>query len=189
MFEANSFSIPLSFNFITLLDQKVSRSVFSAYLGASINLTDVGKHFNNWFPLFILIPVLATSFNLYDRIHSALHFTGADWLMDEDDTETRGESLAVLEGRALIGRELGGESGRGTARSRRALHRPLAAVDIDDRQSFDSDDINHSFAHRAWNTVSSGFDLLRPSMEDNGDAPRGGGGVSDTASRIKSWFR
>lgn len=95
-------TVPLSFNFITLITSR--ESVFEEFLGKFINLTPLGKYFNDWLPRFILIPMLITSFHLYDRIRD---FFGFGLSFDsEDDIDDEGMRGSAVEGKHLIRRSL-----------------------------------------------------------------------------------
>lgn len=87
-------TIPLSYNFISLLPTDLRNvSVFSRFLGSAIDLQPLGKAFNDWLPLYILVPVLLTLVNV-KRL-------GLAWLQDEDD-ETAVADLNYAEGRNLL---------------------------------------------------------------------------------------
>jgi hypothetical protein len=98
-------TVPLSYNFITMLPPSVFRETsFYGFLGKLINLTPLGKGFSAWFPCFILIPVLATGFNLYGKVKGVVGFG-----VLEDDSEENPSGFGTggwREGRALIEREL-----------------------------------------------------------------------------------
>lgn len=107
-------TVPLTFNFITFFPAPVSQpTAFYRFLGNLINLTPLGRSFENWFPIFILLPVAAALFNLYGRIGRWLSGTWIDAFMggmgDEEDDENPISSFGTgswREGRALIEREL-----------------------------------------------------------------------------------
>jgi hypothetical protein len=91
-------TVPLAYNFLEFTPPGMQRAtMFYKFLGALINLTPLGKGFTNFFPVFVLIPVLSSLFNLYGRVKS---ISGFGDLMDEDD-----ELGGWREGRALIERE------------------------------------------------------------------------------------
>ena len=59
-------TVPLSFNFITMLPDDVYRqTAFYQFLGKLIDLTPLGQGFSAFFPCFLLLPVLASGFNVY----------------------------------------------------------------------------------------------------------------------------
>ena len=94
-------TVPLAYNFLEFTPPGVQQAtVFYKFLGTLINLTPLGKGFTSFFPAFVLIPVLASLFNLYGRVKSV---SGFGDLMDEDD-----EAGGWREGRALIERETRG---------------------------------------------------------------------------------
>lgn len=97
-------TVPLSFNFITLITSR--ESVFENFLGQYINLTPLGKYFNDWLPRFILIPMLITTFHVYDRVRD---FFGFGLSFDDEtdvDDEGRQVSGSVVEGKHLVRRAL-----------------------------------------------------------------------------------
>lgn len=92
-------TVPLAYNFLTFLPPKVHReTTFYKFLGQLINLTPLGKGFDFFFPIFILVPICATLFNLYGRVKGIFRF---DMVEDDDDG-----SASWREGRDLIAREL-----------------------------------------------------------------------------------
>lgn len=91
-------TVPLSYNYLTLVSSR--ESVFEEFLGKSINLTPLGKYFNDFLPRLVIVPVLLTLFHFYDRIKNWLGFA----LDDEEDED--GNSGSVIEGRALVQRAL-----------------------------------------------------------------------------------
>lgn len=93
-------TVPLSFNYITLISSR--ESVFEEFLGKFINLTPLGKYFNDWLPRFVLVPMIFTLFHVYDHIKD---FLGFGFSFDEEDEET-GERGSVVEGRELVKRSL-----------------------------------------------------------------------------------
>lgn len=98
-------TVPLSFNFITMMPRDVFLSTtFYGFLGRLIDLTPLGGGISNYFPVFILIPVCAAFFNLYGRIKNVIGFGVLD---DESEENETGFGLGgAREGRALIEREL-----------------------------------------------------------------------------------
>jgi len=104
-------TVPLSFNFITMMPASVYKETsFYHFLGKLVNLTPLGSGFSTYFPCFILIPVLATFFNLYGKVKKVIGFGVLD---DESVENTSGFGTGGWrEGRALIEREIqsGGES-------------------------------------------------------------------------------
>ena len=100
-------TVPLSYNFLTFLPKHIHESTtFYNFLGRLINLTPLGTGFDYLFPIFILLPVCATLFNLYGRIKKVLGF---GILEDENDGEgSLGTIGSWREGRDLIERDLAG---------------------------------------------------------------------------------
>jgi len=104
-------SVPLSYNFMTFLSQKVyDGTVFYQFLGSLINLTPLGTWFDYLFPVFILVPVCATLFGLYGRVKRFLGFGDLVEDDDDEDNETGYGTGSWREGRDLIDRELHGTS-------------------------------------------------------------------------------
>lgn len=94
-------TVPLSFNFITLIDPTISEgTTFYRFLGSLIDLTPVVGNFSAWFPIVVLIPVFATLFNLYGKVKNVIGFG-----VLEDDNDELGTGT-WREGRTLIEREL-----------------------------------------------------------------------------------
>lgn len=114
-------SVPLSYNFMTFLSPEIYKATtFYKFLGQLIDLTPLGKWFDYLFPIFVLIPVLATLFGFYGK---AKRMFGLDMDLAGDEEENeRGFGTGWREGRDLIERELNGTSisrrealaGRGT---------------------------------------------------------------------------
>ena len=100
---------PLTYNFVTLLSGSIYRkTIFHQFLGRWIVLTPLGKGFDYFFPILILIPVCATLFNLYGRVKNGFGFG-----IIEDDGEEYPSGFGTggwREGRDLIDRELHGRS-------------------------------------------------------------------------------
>ncbi|KAI1824928.1 LMBR1-like membrane protein-domain-containing protein [Xylaria intraflava] len=104
-------SVPLSYNFITLLSPMIyKKTVFYTLLGKYVDLTPLGDWFDSLFPILILLPVLATLFGLYGKVKRFFGF-GMDIVDDEEDENTGGYGTGSWrEGRVLIERELNGTS-------------------------------------------------------------------------------
>ncbi|KAI5246825.1 hypothetical protein E4T43_02503 [Aureobasidium subglaciale] len=94
-------TVPLSFNFITMIDPTISEgTTFYRFLGRLINLTPVIGNFSAYFPIVVMLPVVATIFNLYGKIKNVIGFGVLEDEHDEPGTGT------WREGRILIEREL-----------------------------------------------------------------------------------
>lgn len=94
-------TIPLSYNFITLLPADYrDLSTFSKFLASAIDLTPLGVAFNKYFPLYILVPVLLTLANSYDRVKQTLGYNST-WIDDDDEYEG-----SAAEGRTLLQNDL-----------------------------------------------------------------------------------
>ncbi len=105
-------TVPLTYNFITFLPGPIHQSTtFYHFLGRLIDFTPLGKGFDYFFPILVLVPVCATLFNLYGR---AKRVFGFGMLDDEDEDNTSGFGTGGWrEGRDLIERELNGNSNLG----------------------------------------------------------------------------
>ncbi|ELR06739.1 hypothetical protein VC83_05196 [Pseudogymnoascus destructans] len=104
-------SVPLSYNFMTFLTPDVyEETVFYKFLGKLINLTPLGMGFDYLFPIFILIPVSATLFNLYGKAKRMLGFSHDDESDDNENVTGYGTGGGWREGRDLIEREVGGSA-------------------------------------------------------------------------------
>jgi hypothetical protein len=102
-------SVPLSYNFMTLLSHQVyQKSVFYQFLGRQIDLTGLSRWFDDLFPILVLFPVLATLFGVYGKVRRL--FVGWDVMDDEEENPTGYGTGSWREGRDLIERELGGNS-------------------------------------------------------------------------------
>ncbi|KAF2249009.1 hypothetical protein BU26DRAFT_519175 [Trematosphaeria pertusa] len=104
-------TVPLAYNFVTFMPPTLVRETsFYRLLGQYIVLTPLGHGFSDYFPVLIIVPVLATAFGLYKRVRNVCGF--GDLLEDEDDEV---DELAGIggwrEGRALIDREIHGANG------------------------------------------------------------------------------
>ena len=103
-------TVPLAYNFLTFFPRDVHReTTFYHFLGRLINLTPLGAGFDYFFPIFILIPVCATLFNLYGRVKGVLGFG----ILEDDDEEGNPSGYGTggwREGKDLIDRELEGAS-------------------------------------------------------------------------------
>jgi hypothetical protein len=101
-------TVPLSYNFLTFLPQETREATtFYKFLGKLVNLTPLGKGFDYFFPILILVPVCATLFNLYGRIKTVFGFG----ILDDEDDEENPSGFGTggwREGRELIERDLAG---------------------------------------------------------------------------------
>ncbi|RAL09934.1 LMBR1 domain-containing protein [Aspergillus homomorphus CBS 101889] len=124
-------TVPIAYNFLTFLPVNARQStIFYKFLGRLIDLTPLGKGFDYFFPVFILLPICATLFNLYGRVQSI-----CSWgLLEEDDDDLEnnpgGYGLGGWrEGRDLIERELNGLGSLGLSARGSRSPRPSSRVD------------------------------------------------------------
>lgn len=194
-------TVPLAYNFTGLLNPAVAKdTVFFSFLGKLINLTPLGEGFDGFFPVLILLPVVATGFGVYGWIKTT--FGLGNVLTDgEDDEEGLG---GWREGRDIISRELLGGVARGGLIARSATRdtgreanglgagtqRTGRAGPIRLSDSGDEDDVPEqgflgNFMHRVRNTVETleapgwvkDFDTSqRPKWFGGSSGGRGGGG-------------
>lgn len=108
-------TVPLAYNFLTFLPQHIQeQTTFHQFLGKLINLTPLGTWFDYLFPIFILLPVCATLFNLYGKVKRTLGFG----VFEDDDEESNPSGFGTggwREGRDLIARDLNGAGGGGSS--------------------------------------------------------------------------
>lgn len=89
-------TIPLSYNFLTFFTNR--ESVFEDWYGKSIHLTGLFDLMNSWLPRLLLIPIVLTTFNVYEKLkkklgfHSELYGAWADF-DDEEQLENDGSNL------------------------------------------------------------------------------------------------
>lgn len=91
-------TVPLSYNYLTLITDR--DSVFEEFLGKSINLTPLGKYFNDWLPRLILVPIVFTLFHFYDKIKN---FLGYGLAFDDEEQDEAG---SPIEGKEIVNRAL-----------------------------------------------------------------------------------
>ncbi|KAL8933297.1 MAG: hypothetical protein Q9216_006434, partial [Gyalolechia sp. 2 TL-2023] len=137
-------TVPLAYNFLTFLPPDVHRdTTFYKFLGQLINLTPLGKGFEVFLPIFILVPVCATLFNLYGRVKGIFRI---DIVQEDDDEGTSSSGTASWrEGRDLIDRELNGNI------QSTASHRPPPPLQPY-RDSIPSDSTHHRIIPPSSNT-------------------------------------
>ena len=125
-------TVPLSFNFITMLPDEVYRqTAFYQFLGKLIDLTPLGQGFSAFFPCFLLLPVCASAFNIYGRMKTVIGF---GVLEDESEENPSGFGTGGWrEGRALIDREIQSRGGGDGATGNVGLASRGASLDIERR--------------------------------------------------------
>lgn len=117
-------TVPLAYNFLTFLPPIVHRkTTFYNFLGVLIKFTPLGTGFDYFFPIFILVPVSATFFNLYGRVRNVFGFGFLE--DDEDGNSSSFGSGNWREGRNLIDRELQGSTRLGLANNLDGPSSPL----------------------------------------------------------------
>ncbi len=145
-------TVPLAYNFVTFLPRSVHReTTFYNFLGRLVDLTPLGKGFDYFFPIFILIPVCVTLFNLYDRVKTVFGYGVTE--DDQDCSLSAFDRGGWREGRDLIERQLSGGShlGLSTGGGASSLLSPLGASGRSG---------NASLASKRSSTVPSADDTL-----------------------------
>lgn len=108
-------TIPLSYNFITLFASR--DSIFEEWYGKSIHLTGLFNLMNNWIPRLLLIPIVLTTFNVYEIVKKKLGFLadfyGAwadfdndDEVAESEDPLAKRKDLIIVEARRIVSLEL-----------------------------------------------------------------------------------
>lgn len=77
-------AVPLSYNFL-MMSSNHNDSVFQNYLGKFINLTPLGKYFNDILPRCIILFMALSFFNFYTKLQSYLGFLGDDYTENSGD--------------------------------------------------------------------------------------------------------
>lgn len=118
-------SVPLAYNFLTFISPLIIQdTVFYKFLGKLIVFTSLGAWFDTLFPIFILVPVCATLFNLYGKVKACTGFGGVIDNSDDEENESGYGTLSWREGRDLIERELQGHSSLGRLGDTSTARRP-----------------------------------------------------------------
>ena len=119
-------TVPLAYNFITFFPRDIHReTTFYHFLGRLILLTPLSAGFDYFFPIFILVPVCATLFNLYGRVKNIFGFG-----ILEDDEEGNPSGFGTggwREGHDLIERELHGTARLGLSNTENRPSSPVAS--------------------------------------------------------------
>lgn len=166
-------TVPLSYNFLTMTDPNVYKaSGFHKFLGKLIDLSPLGKGFSSFFPIFILVPVMATAFGLYGKIKNICGF--GDLLEDEDEDGAGGYAGtgSWREGRALIERELQGNGGGSLGLAQRTTSPPNERY-TDTTPSSSAPLISNSIANTTTPSASSSRprpERCRPVIEDDDES-------------------
>lgn len=190
-------TVPLSYNFAEMTDQNVFKgTVFYNFLGKLIKLTPLGSGFTGWFPLFILVPVLANLFGLYGKIK---RFTGfGDLVLDEEEEQNSGSAFtgsgSWREGQALIERELNGARSSAPAGALGLLSRDASpSPTTSARGSTDRSRPTPSASRRTLGDVGEGASRVERRLVDATEAAataeeEEGGFFQDFVHRVKNTF-
>lgn len=179
-------TVPLSYNFLTMTDKNVWKdTMFYKFLGRLIVLTPLGEGFSAFFPIFILVPVLATAFGLYKKVRNICGFGD---LLEDDEEDEQGAYAGTgswREGRALIEREIQGASGNVLGLSQRTTSPP-------NERYTDNPAPSTSIAASASNSEASTSrpqtrpERRRPVIEDDDEDT--GNFFENFAARVKNTF-
>lgn len=102
-------TVPLSYNFITLFTSR--DSVFEEWYGKSIHLTGLFNMMNNWIPRLLVVPVILTTFNIYDKMKTklGLHSDFYGWAdfddeeaIGSDNSQSKRKDLLIVEGKRIF---------------------------------------------------------------------------------------
>lgn len=188
-FQVARLTVPLSYNFITMLPSDVYKDTnFFQFLGQLIDLTPLGKGFSLFFPCILLIPVFGTLFNLYGKAKNILGF---GVLEDESDENVSGFGTGGWrEGRVLIENELQsrdtegsivGLGSRGASLDFERNSRPTAPLrrdfDDGDRSAVQAGNIREANRH---------FNAITNQEEPEDDSPRHF--YQDFTERVRNTF-
>lgn len=111
-------TIPLSYNFLTFFTNR--ESVFEDWYGKSIQLTGLFDLMNSWAPRLLLIPIVLTTFNVYDKLkkrlglHSDFYGTWADFDDEEQpandgnylEAQYNRKELIIAEAKRIVAMEM-----------------------------------------------------------------------------------
>uniref|UniRef100_A0A060T7S6 ARAD1C29942p n=1 Tax=Blastobotrys adeninivorans TaxID=409370 RepID=A0A060T7S6_BLAAD len=167
-------TVPLSYNYLTLISSR--ESAFQDFLGKSINLTALGKYFNDWLPRLVIVPVLLTLFYFYDKIKDFLGF-GLSFEDEEEDDDRSGTvtSSAYIEGRETVSRALSDPNSRYAIDPlRRPDYRASGYLDspnlgnLGSQQSFDQQPTSRQPTFNIRATPNAGSRTLGSGLLDEG---------------------
>lgn len=97
-------TVPLSYNFITFVPKEIfENSMFYRFLGRLVDFTPLGLEFSRFFPIFIVVSVLANTFSLYGRVKNLVGFG----VLEDDESENPDGygTGSWREGRMLLARD------------------------------------------------------------------------------------
>ncbi|KAM9893979.1 hypothetical protein OXX79_008998 [Metschnikowia pulcherrima] len=110
-------TVPLSYNFVALFTSR--KSIFEEWYGQSIHLAGLFNLMNNWIPRLLLVPVILTTFDLYDKIKNKIGLkSGMYGWADFDDADVESNTndqnlvhnkrreVVIAEAKRLVAMEL-----------------------------------------------------------------------------------
>lgn len=189
-------TIPLSYNFITLFASR--ESIFEEWYGKSIHLTGLFNLMNNWIPRLLLIPIVLTTFHVYDKLKgwiglnsdlydSWAHFDDDDISNDPNDLEnaqSKRKELIIVESKRIIAIELNKRRQMGASLLRTFNLNTMADLVYEsNRRAF-----NESLAGGLANRVDSYYDDESPAPEAGISSLWGkvGGAVSGLRNAVQT---
>jgi hypothetical protein len=177
-------TVPLAYNFITFTPPVIYRDTsFHKFLGSLIDLTPLGRNFSDYFPVFILVPVLASLFGLYAKVKNICGF--GDLLEDEEEENAYGTG-SWREGRALIEREVHGANGNILGLSQRSgLISPSNGQYSDEPVSSAGVSSTNGRLHASSSRSQRDRRRPIPPLDEDEDS---GNLFSDFADRVKNTF-
>lgn len=184
-------TVPLSYNFVTFMPRKiVHETSFFALLGKYVEATPAGDRFSDYFPSFVLVPVLATAFGLYRKVKNISGF--GDLLEDEaDEADGAAGTGSWREGRALIEREVQAAASEGNGSLGLAARNtsPLPSSAAAGRERFTDDPAAaEPSSRRAAALVGGGRRRTTPALDDDDDDDAEGGFFETFGTRVRNTF-
>lgn len=172
-------TIPLSYNFLTFFTKR--DSIFEDWYGKSIHLTGLFNLMNNWVPRLVLIPIVLTIFNVYDKLKKRLGLSSdlyGSWgdFDDEEQVEngtyldqaTNRRELVIAEAKRTVAVEMDRRSHASLVAARKFVSQNAAdAVYERNRQNF-----NMSLSGGLGNRIDSYHDSNSAQLSElSSDSP------------------
>ncbi|KAF7583108.1 LMBR1-like membrane family protein [Clavispora lusitaniae] len=189
-------TIPLSYNFITLFTSR--QSIFEEWYGKSIHLTGLFNLMNNWIPRLLLIPIVLTTFHVYDKLKSRIGLNSDfydSWANFDDDenmneatdlenAQNKRKELVIVEAKRLVAMEMNKRQSTASM-SLRPFNLNTAADSAyeSNRRAF-----NESLSGGLSNRVDSYHDDDDPVEENSGFWGRVGGAVNGLRDVVQTKF-
>lgn len=190
-------TIPLSYNFITLFVSR--KSIFEEWYGLSIHLAGLFNLMNNWVPRLILVPIVLTTFNVYDKIKRRIGLSSdiySTWGLFDDDEElnnttdleqaqSKRKDLIIAEAKRLVAMELNRRSSASNSALRSFNLQNAANVAYENNRR----EFNDSLAGRIDARVDQQYhDNVSQTHAQTGLWGRVGGAVADIREAVQTRF-